>query len=419
MVFAAIRFVGGGPWTAILLISGAISIVIGYVAVTVRLLGGPRWVSTAVVALPLLVPVTLLQTAVLWKDIATGGGLLAMTVALWRMDAAGGAWLLARPFRVVAFVAACLAVWLTRHNGWPIVLGVLLGAMLLRSDFRRPLGLALVIVVPVAMFVRVPLAALLDVEDNPQDAIAFVQRIAAHVNAGTELEPDERSLLDTIRSVDEPWPYDCSSVQVTWAEPGALELERFVDLDTELRNLWLELAVRNPRVELDHVRCSTRILWQITDQGSYTYFLDTSVRADMVESIPQWPGDVPVEDHPSNSLAVTVHDWATDLPSPLVRPALYTWTFFAIVVVAMWRRRSVGPLVVASPAIFQTLSLVPFSFVQDTRFQYGAVLIAAVFGPVLLSQAIAPGLARPATSGPREPSDHGAEASDAAALAET
>ena len=49
------------------------------------------------------------------------------------------------------------------------------------------MSLSLLVTVAVALFVRFPLRQMLDVTDSPVTTIAILQRVAAHVEAGTEV----------------------------------------------------------------------------------------------------------------------------------------------------------------------------------------------------------------------------------------
>jgi hypothetical protein len=294
-------------------------------------------------------------------------------------------WLGQRKRRIAFTVAACLTIWLSRHNGWPIAVLPLVALLIFRRDARRSVASVLVLTVTVALFVRFPLKQMLDVGDSPVATIAVLQRVAAHVEAGTEIDPGDRDFLETLRPLDEPWPYECQTVQTTWVGPEAIPFESYVDEGDRLREIWLDLALESPVVELRHIACSSQILWRISDAGTVTYFIDGDTRTGFVGTIPPRDGAMPMEAHPSRELARRVFDAYEGLPSPLKRPALATYALFGLVGVVALRRRSMTPVLVISPAIVQTLTLIPTALVQDTRFQYGTVLVAVVACPLLVA----------------------------------
>jgi hypothetical protein len=226
---------------------------------------------------------------------------------------------------------------------------------------------------------------MLDVGDSPIATIAILQRVAAHVEAGTEIPPEHEPFLETLRPLDEEWPYECQTVQTTWAGPDAIPFESYFDEGDRLQEIWLGLALDAPQVELDHIACSSQILWRLTDAGSYTYFIDGITRPGFVDTIPVRDGAMPMEAHPSRALARRVFDAYEGVPSPLKRPALATYALFGLAGAVAIRRRSLTPVLIISPAIVQTLTLIPTALVQDTRFQYGTVLVAVVACPLLLA----------------------------------
>ena len=373
------------PALPILLVAATVALLVGYVADRSLRTGAPRWAAWTIVVGVAVFPVTSILTVSLWKDIIMGVGVLALTVALWRSEQTDSRWLGHRRLHVAFAVAACLTIWLSRHNGWPIAILPLVAVLVLRPHARRAVAGVLVITVAVALFVRFPLKQMLDVGDSPVATIAILQRIAAHVEAGTEIPPQDQRFLETLRPLDEDWPYECQTVQTTWIGPESIPFESYVDEGARLREIWLGLALDAPRVELDHIACSSQILWRITDTGSVTYFVHGDSRPGFVDTIPTVDGTLPMEAHPSRELARRIFDAYEGVPSPLKRPALATYALFGLAAAVALRRRSLTPVIVISPAIVQTLTLIPTALVQDTRFQYGTVLVAVVACPLLLA----------------------------------
>ena len=251
---------------------------------------------------------------------------------------------------------------------------------------------------PLALFVRFPLKQMLDVGDSPIATIAILQRVAAHVEAGTEIPPEHRPFLETLRPLDEEWPYECQTVQTTWAGPEAIPFESYVDEGDRLREIWLGLALDAPRVELDHIACSSQILWRITDAGSIhlLHRRRHPARIRRHDSDPRRhdaDGGAPVPRAGPSCLRRV-----RGVPSPLKRPALATYALFGLAAAVAVRRRSLAPVIIISPAIVQTLTLIPTALVQDTRFQYGTVLVAVVACPLLVADLCVHAPVRPPTT---------------------
>lgn len=376
------------PALPILIVAGSVALLVGYVTDRAIRTGAPRWAGRTIVVGVALFPITAILTVSLWKDIIMGAGVLALTVALWRSEQTGSQWLGNRKRNVGFTVVACLAIWLSRHNGWPIAILPLLAVLILRPHARRAITAVLVVTVAIGLFVRFPLKQMLDVADSPIATIAILQRVAAHVEAGTEIPPEDREFLETLRPLDEDWPYECQTVQTTWVGPVAIPFGSYVNEGERLQRIWLGLALDDPMVEVRHIACSSQIIWRVTDSGSYTYFIDGDNRYGFVDTIPVRDGTLPMEAHPSRELARRVFDAYEGLPSPLKRPALATYALFGLAAAVALRRRSLTPVLVISPTIVQTLTLIPTALVQDTRFQYGTVLVAVVACPLLLADLV-------------------------------
>lgn len=392
------------PALPILMVAAAVALLTGYVGDRALRGGAPRWAAWAIVIGVAVFPITSILTVSLWKDIIMGVGVLALGVVIWRSEVSGSRWLGERRIRMAFAVAACLTIWLSRHNGWPIAVVPLVALFVARRDARRSVAGVLIVTVAIALFVRFPLKQMLDVRDSPVATIAVLQRVAAHVEAGTEIDPDDRAFLESLRPLDEDWPYDCQTVQTTWIGPEAIPFSSYVDEGARLREIWLGLALDAPDVELRHIVCSSQILWRLTDAGSVTYFIDGDTRPGYVDTIPTRDGTMPMEAHPSRELARRVFDAYEGLPSPLKRPALATYALFGLAGAVALRRRSLTPLLVVSPAIVQTLTLIPTALVQDTRFQYGTVLVAVVACPLLLADLVR-SRARESSDDTREPAE--------------
>jgi hypothetical protein len=385
LVVGTLRNIHDSPWLPIMLVAAAAATLVGLAAAFAVRRGCARWLARTMTVLVAVTPAPLLMTSVLWKDVVMGVALLGLVVGIWRtldagtnrpLDNRGGFFLL---------VLAGVVMWLSRHNGWPVVVGTLLVVALLRSNVRRYILSALAVTAVVCLFVTGPVARLLDVTPNPVGSIVYVQHISAHIAAGTSLTTEEADVLNEIRPVDEAWPYDCTSVNETIGSPNAIPIGAYSDREKELRNIAISLALRAPGVEIDHLVCSSKIVWQVTETGTRTSFINLANRDDIVDTIRVRGTDSPMEQHASRSLALSMFRTVTDLPSALLRPALYTYALIAAVLVACRRRRSLDPLLIILPALIQTLALTPLVLVQDTRFQYGTILVSVVMTPLLLA----------------------------------
>jgi hypothetical protein len=380
-----LRHIVDSPALPILLQSIGTSLLVGRIAAWTVWRGRSVWVAGATLLLLPVLPATGLFTVTLWKDTAFAIALLALALVIWRIEDTDGAWL-GHPANVALTSATLAAVWLTRHNGWPIVVGTIVVVVLAHRARWRPIGVAVGATLLLVLVVEIPLASALDVRANRQPAILYVQHIANQINSGTHLTADERATLSKIYPLDRRWPYDCHSIQATWSGPGAIPLQRFTSKSSELRTIALDLALRNPGAELDHLACSSELLWKPSAPDGQTYFLEWSSTAGHVDYIPRFYDDTPSENPSSPRAIARIYDVVTGtLPIWVLRPALYLYALLAAVAWAAWRRRSWGVVRIAVPAILQTIILIPVTLVQDVRLQYGVILTAVVLVPFLLT----------------------------------
>jgi hypothetical protein len=382
-----LRHVVDSPALPVLLQTVGASLLVGRIAAWTVWRGRSPWVAAATLALLPIVPATGLFTVTLWKDTVFGIALLGLALVVWRIEDTDGRWL-TQPRNVVLSVMTMSGVWLTRHNGWPIVVGTVVVVLVAHRRWWKPIAIAVGAALAIALVVQVPLARLLDVRANRQPSIVYVQHIANHVNRGTELTRSDRRVLQSIYPLDRTWPYDCHSIQATWSGPRAIPLRRFVHKSDELRSVAIDLALRNPGGELDHLACASEIVWKPWAPDGQTYFLEWSDTGGHVDYILRFYDDTPSEDPASPRAIAQIYTTVVDrLPVWLLRPALYLYLLLGAIAFAAWRRRSWGVVRIAAPAILASLVLAALTLVQDVRFQYGVILTAVVLVPALLTVA--------------------------------
>ena len=387
VVVGGLRHLVDSPALPVLLQVTGASLLVGRLAAWTVWRGRSPWVAAATLALLPLIPVTGLFTVTLWKDTAFGLALLGLALVVWRVEDTDGRWL-EQPRNVALAVLTMSGLWLTRHNGWPVVVGTLVVLLVAHRRCWKPIGAAAGATVVVALLVQLPLADALDVRANRVSSIVYVQHIANHVNRGTELTRADRRLLSGIYPLDRTWPYDCHSIQPTWSGRGAIPLQRFSAKAGELRSLAIDLALRNPGAELDHLACSSTLVWKPWADGDETYLLEWSDTARHIDYIPRIYDDSPPEDPASPRAIARVYDVVVDeLPMWLLRPAIYLYALIGAIAFAAWRRRSWGVVRIAVPAIVASVVLAALNLVQDVRFQYGVILTAVVLVPALLTVA--------------------------------
>ena len=380
-----LRHVVDTPALPILLQSIGAALLVGRVAAWTVWRGRTPWVAAASLVLLPVLPPTGLFTVTLWKDTAFGIALLGLALVVWRIEDTKGCWL-AEPRNTVLAVVTMLGILLSRHNGWPIVVGTAAVLLVRHGQLRGRMLFAVGAALGTALIVQIPVAKALGVTESRVPSIVYVQHIAMHVNKGTRLTQSDRELLRTVHPLDREWPYSCSSIQSTWSGPQAIQLRRFTDKASELRSVAIRLALRDPGAELGHLACASELIWKPGDDEGVTYFLEWSNTMGRVDYIPRVYEDAPTENPGSPRATARIFDVVAQvLPIWVIRPALYLYALLLATAFAARRRRSWGVAWIAVPVVIQSLVLAAVTLVQDVRLQYGVMLTAVVMVPALLT----------------------------------
>ena len=318
LLLGLLRRVVDTPALPLVLTIAAASLLLGrFAAWTVR--RGRRPIATGLwLLLILLVPATALMPLVLWKDIVYGIALFGLTLIFWRIEDSDGSWL-DRWANVGLLATSCLTLWLMRHNGWPVVVAILVTLLVLHRQRWRQLVSATVAVSALALLVTVPLASVLDVAPSHLPDVVLVHRVAMHIASGTPLTAEEREYLATIRSLDSDWPYSCSSIVPTFTPPNGFDPVELDGDTSRLASLVWTLTLRNPRAEIRHIVCSSQLLWRPGDPTGSTFFLGWSRVGDEINYIDDFAANTPVEASPAPRV-VNRHFRPCHLAADLVAP---------------------------------------------------------------------------------------------------
>lgn len=361
---------------------------VGLGIVRMRRLGAGASVAATVSLLAALSPANATMAITLWKDVAYSLALFGLTLLVLDVVSSDGAWLERRTHWVLlGSVAALVALY--RHSGALPAVGSL-GLLALSFPARwRPLARALMLAVTIWLGVHGPLHHLLGVTGSRWLSLApLIYDVAAHVDAGTPLEPEEREYLESIRQLDDHWGYSCDSIDPTvWdprLHPHVIEAQprRFV-------RQWWTLARRNPGATVDHLICSSALVWRITAPPARGFYAanvsvdgDSSVRTilDNALDVRSWsllPSAQPVLAALVTASQVPAVSWF------LWRPALYLYLLLGGVVIASLRRGSPRYLLVALPVALDSLGMLFLTLAQQLRYQYGTYLVGLVVGLLL------------------------------------
>jgi hypothetical protein len=321
---------------------------------------------------------TLINTV--WKDIPFSLGVLALGILLFRAlelpneTRRGRFWGL--------LVGVSIVVMLTRHNGPPAVFGTFLALLLLIPRQWKLLVTYFCVMLALAMGIR---QTLLRTYQAPvvESGMTLIGYLSAHVAAETPMSREELALLEELHPLEGRWNYVCFSIVPT-AFDGRFDMQALGRHKKALLPLFLELTRRNPKVTLNHVACTTGMIWKLGQGNDLTngpFILENPPgRLVTVHEIPGAPRFEPVfPELGQRMLRLVVRTLDRDVSWLFWRPAVPLYLVFLACALLSVRRRSWRPAVLLLPLVLHTLALALIINSQDMRYQYPVFLVSQMF----------------------------------------
>ena len=348
--------------------------------------GLPEKVAWAIAALFALTPANLLFPVTLWKDVPYAASLFWFTLVLVEIYFSGGGWL-KRPANLAAFILSALFTSLFRHNGWPVVL---LSCLVLlwfeRRHFRWVLpGVAAIFILRI--LITGPLYQALQVPPTPL-MLTFNRvfyNIAAHLDAGEDPSPEAEAALTRMAPLHE-WVYDPCSVMPLYEKLEGNEATLQNSRLEFLRIAWEQMR-RNPLPNLRALDNLGAFLYRVNPGCSL--YLSPLTYQPASTSGASWIDFAVDESTAENSLLpafvrpiAKFFDQTNSIHRIRVLFVLFWQPVTALVLYLLamagffrLQKRWAG-LVIVSPPVFQTLVLLLMTPAQQTRFQYGLIVVS-------------------------------------------
>ncbi len=312
----------------------------GYALCTMYQIGVPWAVMGLVYGIYAFLPVNIVYSITLWKDIPFAASGLLLVTALYRLLKNTGK---CRWLNYLALSVGILGFSLLRTNGWyAFVVVTALMALLLRKG-NRPVLILMVVLLVVTWAMLGPLLDHLTVEEiDYVEAFAVpMQQVARVVVNERPLSPGETDLLsqmfflDRVKELYDPQIVDPVKFYTFRGENLPYLLEHWQDYLA----LYLKLAVQYPGDFLTAWVDLTRGYWN----GGYFYWTYTLNLGENPYGIYQTPGE--------NLLARGFGALFRYLEKPemlqfLTSIGLHTWILVACCVVATMQKRQEGVLAV-------------------------------------------------------------------------
>jgi hypothetical protein len=332
-------------------------------------------------------PSTIAFEATLWKDVPYSIAVLAGTALLYQLSqsrAAAGRRPVQMGLGICMFGAAAF-----RHNGVVAALCMMAAAILLAwPERRRLLGVA---VISLACWagLRAIAQKMNDVIPVPPGYVA-VGYLAAHVAAGTPLNPEEARLVDAIHPLAGGWPYVCGQTDPVTYDG---KFNGFGLIREGWTPVWLvaKLTFRRPGPTFRHFRCASRFIWDPT----FEQLIGPAIWYDAGKGWTVPPGWAVVALPPSPGLRRWLLGGLLKSLEPRMIELFWSpaWALFLIILASglvALLEKDWAPLIVFLPILGQTLALAAVAPMPQVRYQFAVLLVAFLFVPGLLYRRLVP-----------------------------
>lgn len=367
-----------------------VSLALAWGLAEVERMGVSRKVLWVLSVLFAMLPVNILTTITLRKDVLYSAALLILSIIFLKIINSRGDWLIL-PWHWVGLGFTMGVIGLTRINGIPVAIGsVLLILIIYRSAWRQVAAAAGVFVLSMVVIYG-PVSSVLKVKHEPEFGAQLpLHHIAAHLQAGTPLTPEEQDYLSKLAPLD-GWNYDCCLVNSTSIAifPGINEqifdlpqLKQDIQKPTRLA---VSLFLKNPLVDLKHMICAGQQVWSL--QSSCPDRIITSLRS------PQFIANYPNSYYffPENQMGFQTNSilpFLIGFSNPYLQvfskglihkvnytTAIYLYLTIYCTALLSFRKKDRFFLLFLAPPLFQSIALFLVNMSQTYRYQYGVELM--------------------------------------------
>ena len=341
-------------------------------------------------ALSAILPVNILTTVTLRKDVPYSVALLVLSVIFLKLINTRGAWLKI-PWNWLGLGLILGVVSLTRINGLPVAFGaIVLILILYRQTWWRMAMSAGVFVLMLAIMYG-PVYSLLKVKHEPEfGTILFLHHIAAHLQAGMSLSPEQEDFLVKLAPLD-GWNYNCCQANPTMVAvfPGVQHVQNYdlPLLKQDIRKptrIALDLFLKDPLVDLRHMVCASQQVWSLNstcpDRIAITLLSLNAVNYPENSFYMQQNELGFVAESKFPGLIQFANPYLQIFSKGLFHKINYTtaiYLYLAIYCTALlaYRKKDWFVMVFLVPTLIQSMTLFLINVSQTYRYQYGVVLV--------------------------------------------
>jgi hypothetical protein len=321
----------------------------------------------------------------IWKDIPYSTAFLLFSLQILKVIFSRGRWLEKWP-NCLGLGLSGLSIMLLRHNGLPVPILSLLVVVLFYKKYWLRIVVTLGTLIISCVLILGPIYDALGVNKNSgvEDNV-FIHHIAAHIIDGNPLTTDEENLANLILPLDK-WKYDCCSNVITHQVPN-FSYGKVAEYSSEVRRLFIKLAIKEPGIELKHIACVSQLVWK--SYGSCGFWVSNIISENRL--IAENPYGIR-----EDSQFPQVKKWLLtqyDFLYRTVKFRFYWYPIYYLILVVlgsfslMYWYGEKKSLLFTVPSVFQSLILALVNVSAfDFRYQYGVYLVGLFsLGLIILS----------------------------------
>jgi hypothetical protein len=321
----------------------------------------------------------------IWKDIPYSTAFLLFSLQILKVIFSRGKWL-EKWSNCLGLGFTGLSIMLLRHNGLPVPVLSLLVVVLFYRKYWLRIGVTLGGMIISWVLIQGPIYDAFGVKKNTGfDDTVFIHHIAAHIVTGQSLSAGEEQVANLILPLEE-WQYDCCSNVITDHAPN-FSYGKVAEYSTEVRQLFIKLAIKEPGIELNHIACVSQLVWK--SYGSCGFWVSNIISENRLI------GDNPYGIREDSQIP-QVKKWLLSQYDFLYRTGkfrFYWYPIYYLILVVLgsfslmfWYGEKKS-LLFTIPSVFQSLILVLVNVsAYDFRYQYGVYLVGLFsLGLIILS----------------------------------
>ena len=326
-------------------------------------------------------PLNNMQVITLWKDIPYAVFFLWLTIIMLEIFYTDGNWIQRRK-NILLLAVVAFSISIFRQNGVPITFLTLIVAAIVYKKYWKQFFISIFLFTFLFILTKGPIYDLMKVDRSisGQSNLILLHHMAAHLDQETSFHQSELNYLETFLPLSE-WDYSCCYMGPIYFQKD-FKKELFLTSSRENRRLTINLFIRDPIVDIEHLLCAGEMAWRF--EHNRCYMKSTHGFYSWFEGNTGWIGENDFGLNQDSKFADLVQPYADYLRNFgfldemlvfFLKPAFYFYLSILLIGVVYIRSKNWKIVLIGVPVIFQTLLLLLINFAPVFRYFYGTYLV--------------------------------------------